>query len=102
MSFEWSVLIERQRLRPRYREGFGRTPLNLRWQSDLRAPTEGGADGPAQRARPADGPGVVRDDPNQRTVSRTSLRQARADQPSPPAPGDEAGPRLGGKGRRRR
>ena len=51
LDFEWAVAIDRKRLRPRYREGFGRLPLNLRWQPDLRAPAEGGADGPAH-ARP--------------------------------------------------
>ena len=46
------VAVGRERLRPRYREGFGRAPLDLRWQPDLRASPEGGVDGPPSQAHP--------------------------------------------------
>ena len=47
ITFEWVVTVERQQLRPHYREGFGDVPLNLRWQAEAGASAEGGADGPA-------------------------------------------------------
>ncbi len=74
--FAWTVAIERERLRPRYREGFGRTPLNLRWQPDLRGPS-GGADGPAEQAHSFDDQGVVRDDASQRPMPDRGLRPPR-------------------------
>ena len=48
LGFEWSVAVARGRLRPRYGQGCGEVPLNLRWQPDLREMTNGGADAPAR------------------------------------------------------
>ena len=86
IAFEWVVAIERERLRPRYREGFGRAPLNLRWQPDLRASSEGGVDGPPSQAHPPDDPHVVRGDAARRAVPGRGLRAPRADHAPAPTP----------------
>ena len=94
IAFEWTVAVARARLRPRYREGFGQAPLNLRWQPDLRASPEGGADGSPPQSRSPDDPNLVRGDADQRAVPGRGLRAPCADQASTPAPlpGDEARP----------
>ena len=90
IAFEWTVAVARERLRPRYREGFGRAPLNLRWPPDLEASPEGGVDGPPPQSRSPDDPDLVRGDADQRAVPGRGLRAPRPDHapasPSTPSP----------------
>ena len=75
IGFEWSAIVVRGRLRPRYGQGCGEVPLNLRWQPDLRETDSGGADAPAQEEPlRADRAGVVRDHAAQHPVPDRSLR----------------------------
>lgn len=90
VDFEWTVVLERAQLRPRYREGFDGTPLNLYWQPDLRERAEGGADGSAQGSAAVDRRGVVRDDADQSAKSGRCLRERCADHA--PAFGDGRAP----------
>jgi hypothetical protein len=73
-TFEWAVAVDRQQLRPHYREGFGDVPLNLRWQPETETSAEGGADGPAHGTQSTVHPGLVRDNAAQRPMSNQDLR----------------------------
>ena len=94
ITFEWVVTVERQQLRPHYREGFGDVPLNLRWQPEAGASAEGGADGPAHGTQSTIHPGLVRDNPAQRPMSDRDLRAIGADHApvSSATPGAASGP----------
>jgi hypothetical protein len=99
--FEWAASIARGRLKPRYGQGCGKLPLNLRWQPDLRGVASGGADAPAQEdLSSADRVRVVRDHAVQHPIPDRGLRVPGAQQ----APAAAARPEHDGpcrRGRRR-